>query len=155
MRLKKDEEGPNPTKESPADPRHFQYSEIRGDVLQSTDLIALCISADFKLGAGITRSIERRFPTQYPDKKSTASEVIWPQWIPEAQRCGYHLITNARYFHKPTYKALRAPLEALQRHAQSNKIQRISLLQIRCGASTNWTGKKSGSWSTKFSSLRV
>ena len=59
-----DQESPNRTNESPLDPKHFQYSEIQGDVLQSTDSIAHCISADFKLGAGIARSIRRRFPTQ-------------------------------------------------------------------------------------------
>ena len=128
-----DQEGLNRTKESPRDPKHFKYSEIQGDVLESTDSITHSISADFKLGAGITRSIKRRFPTQYPDKKAIASEVIWPQWIPELQRFVYHLLTKARYLHKPTYEALRASLEALQRHAESNNVQRISLPQIGCG----------------------
>ena len=71
-----DQEWPNRTNESPLDHKHFQYSEIQGHVLQSTDSIAHCISADFKLGAGIARSIKRRFSTQYPDKKAIASEVI-------------------------------------------------------------------------------
>ena len=59
-----DNEWPNQTKEVPPDSKHFQYSEVQGDVLQSTDSIARSISADFKLGAGIARSIRRRFPTQ-------------------------------------------------------------------------------------------
>ena len=96
-----DPEWPNRTKESPPDPKHFQYLEIQGDVLQSTDCIAHCISAEFKLGAGIARRIKRRFPTQYPDRKAIASEVIWPQWTTESQLFVYHLITKARYFHKP------------------------------------------------------
>ena len=81
-----DQERPNRTNESPPDPKHFQYSEIQGEVLQSTDSIAHCISADFKLGAGIARNNKRRFPMEYPDKEAIASEVIWPQWIPESQR---------------------------------------------------------------------
>ena len=48
-----DQQWPNRTIGSPPDPKHIQYSEIQGDVLQSTDCIAHCISADFKLGAGI------------------------------------------------------------------------------------------------------
>ena len=52
-----DQEWPNRTIESPPDAKQIQYSEIQGDVLQSTDSIAHCISADFKLGAGIARSI--------------------------------------------------------------------------------------------------
>ena len=128
-----DQEWPNRTKESPPDPKHFQYSEIQGDVQQSAESIAHCISADFKLGAGNARSLKRSFPAQYPDKEAIASEVIWPQWIPESQPFVYHSITEARSFHKPTYKALRAPLEAMQRHAESNNVQRISLPQIGCG----------------------
>ena len=128
-----DQEWPNRTNESPLDPKHFLYSEIQGDVLQSTDSIAHCISADFKLGAGIARSIKRRFPTQCPDKEAIASEVIWPQWIPESQRLVYHLITKVRYFHKPTYNALRLSLKAMKNHAESKKVLRISMPQIGCG----------------------
>ena len=128
-----DQEWPSRANESPPDPKHFQYSEIQGDVLQSTDSIAHCISADFKLGAGIARSIKRRFPTQYPDKKTIASEVIWPQWIPKSQSFVYHLITKVRYFHKPTYKTLRLSLEAMKNHAESKKVLRISMPQIGCG----------------------
>ena len=119
--------------ESPPDAKQFQYSEIQGDVLQSTDSIAHCISADFKLGAGIARSIKRRFPTQYPDKEAIDSEVIWPQWIPESHRFVYHLITKVRYFHKPTYEALRLSLEAMKNHAESKNVLRISMPQIGCG----------------------
>ena len=64
----KDQEWPNRTKECPTDPKKFQYSEIQIDVLQSTDSIVHCISVDFKSGAGITRSIKRRFPAQYRTK---------------------------------------------------------------------------------------
>ena len=74
-----DQEWPNRTNENLPDPKQFQYSAIQGDVLQSTDSIAHCISADFKLEAGIARSIKRRYPTQCPDKKAIASEVVWPQ----------------------------------------------------------------------------
>ena len=74
-----DQKWPNRTNESPPDPKHFQCSEVQGDVLQSTD-----------------RSIRRRFPTQYPDKEALASEVYWPQWINEFQRFVYHLKTKVR-----------------------------------------------------------
>ena len=127
-----DQEWPNCTNESPPDPKQFQYSEIQGDVLQSTDSIAHCTSADFKLGAGITRSIKRRFSAQYADKEAIASEAIWPQWISESQRFVYHLITKLCFFQKPTYKALRLSLEAMKNHAESNNILRVSMPQIGC-----------------------
>ena len=56
-------------KERPPDPNYFQYSEIQGVVLQSFDPIAHSISADFKLGVGIARSIKRRFQRSNPTKK--------------------------------------------------------------------------------------
>ena len=93
------EEDQNCTKESPPDSKPFQYPKIQGDKLQLTDSIAQCFSPDFKLGAGFARGIKRRFPKQYPDKKAIASEVVWPQWIPESESFVYHLITKARYFY--------------------------------------------------------
>ena len=124
-----DQKWPNRTNESPPDPKHFQNSEIQGDVLQSTGSIAYSISDDFKLRGGIARSIKRRFPTQYSDKEAIASEVIWPQWVPESQRLVYHLITKVGFFPKPAYNALRLSLEAMK----NNNLLRISMLQIGCG----------------------
>ena len=51
-------EGPNRRKECPPDPKIFQFLEAQNDVLQPTDSIAHCISADFKLGSRIARSIK-------------------------------------------------------------------------------------------------
>ena len=112
--------------------KQFQYSEIQGNV-QSTDSLAHFISADFKLGAGIARSIKRCFPAKYPDKEAIASEVFWPQWIHESQRFVHHIITKVRFFHEPTYKALRLALEAMKGHAESKNVLRNSMSQIGYG----------------------
>ena len=45
----------------------------------------------------------------------------------------YHLITEVRYFHKPTYKFLRLSLQAMKNHAESKIVSRISMPQIGCG----------------------
>ena len=128
-----DQEWPNRRNESSLDPKPFQFSEIQGDVLQSTDSIAQCISADFNLGAGIAGSLKRRFPTQQPNKETIVSEVIWLQWIHESQRFVYHLITKVRYFHEPTYNALSFSLETRKNHAGSNNVLCICMPQIGCG----------------------
>ena len=130
---KTDEKRPNRTDEWRYDSKRFSYSEIESGILQSKDAIAHCVSGDFQLEAGIARGIKRRFPTNYPEKETIANEAVWPQWISKSQRFVYHLIPKARYFHKRTYKALRASFEAMQRYAQSNNVQRISLPQIGCG----------------------
>ena len=128
---KADEERPNGSNEWRSDSKRSNYSKIEGDVLQSKD--AHCVSADYQFGAGIACGIKRRFPTKYPEKETIVNEAVWTQWIPESQRFVYHLITKARYFHQPICKALRESFEAMQRHAESNNVQRISLPLSGCG----------------------
>ena len=102
---KSEKEWPNHTNEWRFDSKSFIHSEIEGDILQSKDAIAQSVSADFQHGAEIARGIKRRFATKYTEKKTMVNQALSPQWIPESQRFVFHLITKARYFHKPTYKA--------------------------------------------------
>ena len=136
---KADEKWPNRTNEWRSDSKRFNYSEIEGDILQSKDSIAHCVSADFQLSACTARGFKRRFLTKDPENETIVNETIWPQWFSESQGFVYYLITKARQFHKPTYKALRASFEALQSHTESNNVQRISSSQIGCGlAKMDW-----------------
>ena len=57
-------------------PNKTQKLEIQGDILQSVDSIAPCISNDFKLGAAIAHNIKPRFPVKYPNKEIVVGEVI-------------------------------------------------------------------------------
>ena len=111
-----DQKWSNRTKKSLPDPNYFQFSEIQGNFLQSTDSFAHSISTDFALGARIARNTKRRFPANCPNKETFATEVMWPQLIPQSQRLFYHLIT-AGFFHKPTYKKLRISPGAMKIHA--------------------------------------
>ena len=43
------------------------------------------------------------------------------------------MTTKKRYFHKPTYKAVRTSLLALKGHAETNNVTRISMPRIGCG----------------------
>ena len=99
--------------------------------MESSDSLAHCISLDFKLRAGIARSIK---PVKYPNKETVASEIIGPQWIPELQCFFNHFMAKFRYFHELTFKTLRLSLEASKSHAERNNIlRRISMPQIACG----------------------
>ena len=73
-----DQEWPNRTIESPADPKLFKYPEIQGDLLQSTDSTDHCISADLKLGARFAGSIKQRFPAKYSNKASQIAALHPP-----------------------------------------------------------------------------
>ena len=97
------------------------------------DSIAHCISADFKMSSGIAQELKLQFPTKIPTKEMVNNAPLWPQVFNQSQRFLYHLITKRRYFHKPTYKNLRASLIGLRTHAETNNVTRISLPRIGCG----------------------
>ena len=43
----------------------FEYHEEVGDIFNSIDSPAHCVSSDFKMSAGIARTIQRKNPTNY------------------------------------------------------------------------------------------
>ena len=116
--------------------------EKAGNLLDSDESIAHCVSADFKLAAGTARKMKQQFPMRKPTSNSVRKVVLWPQIIEKPQRFVYHMITKKRYFHKPTYKALRACLLALKGHAETKNVLALACL-VSDVASTNWIGKKS------------
>ena len=87
------------------------YQEVIGNVFDSKDSIAHCDSVDFKMSAAIARHFKRKFPTKHPTDLDHSYTPLWPQWLPETRRYLYHLVTNQKYFNKPTYSILRASLE--------------------------------------------
>ena len=109
------------------------YQEVIGNVFDSKDSIAHCVSADFNMSAGIARHSKPKFPTKYPSNLDHSYTPLWPLWLPETRRYLYHLVTKQKYFNKPTYSALRASLERMRTHAENNGISRISMPCIGTG----------------------
>ena len=109
------------------------YQEVIGNVFDSKDSIAHCVSADFEMSAGIARHFKRKFPTEYPSNLDHPYTPLWLQWLPETCRYLYHLVTKQKYFNKPTYSTLRASLERMRTHAENNSIPRISMPCIGTG----------------------
>ena len=110
-----------------------RYNEVLSDLFTSTASLAHCVSADFKMNAGIARSIKRKYPTDYPKDLRHPGAHLWPQWLPSSQRFIYHLLTKERFFHKPTYSGLRASLASMCQHAETHGVSRISMPQLGCG----------------------
>ena len=69
-----DQEWPNRTKESPPDPKHFQHSEMQGNVLQSFDSIVHCISADLSWEQESLEALSDAFQRSSPTKKPLLSK---------------------------------------------------------------------------------
>ena len=109
------------------------YKEVIGNVFDSKDSIAHCVSADFKMSAGIARHFKRKFLTKYPTDLDHFYTPLWPQWLPETRRYLYHLVTKQKYFNKPTYSTLGASLERMRTHAENNSISKISMPCIGTG----------------------
>ena len=109
------------------------YQEVIGNVFDSKDSIAHCVSADFEMCAGIARHFKRKFPTKYPSNLDHSYTPLWPQWLPETRRYLYHLVTKQKYVNKPTYSTLRASLERMRTHAENNSIPRIRMPCIGTG----------------------
>ena len=109
------------------------YQEVNGNVFDSKDSITHCVSANFKITAGIARDFKRKFPTKYPSYLNHSYTPLWFQWLSETRRFLYHLVTKQKYFNKPTYSTLRASLERMRTHAENNNIPRISMLCIGTG----------------------
>ena len=109
------------------------YQEVIGNVFDSNDSIAHCVSADFKMSAGIARHFKRIFPTNYPSNLDHSYTPLWPQWLPETRRYLYHLVMKQKYFNKPIFSTLRASLERMRTHAENNSISRISMPCIGAG----------------------
>ena len=76
---------------------------------------------------------KRKYASAYPGRIRYYDVPLWMQWLPETKRYIYHLLTNNRFYHKPTYAALRAPLKRMRDYAEANGVLSISIPQLGCG----------------------
>lgn len=100
--------------------------------------LAHCISADFKLGAGIAVEFNKRF------NMKNKLEAKAPNYLYRYQqhRIGgdcilegqvLNLITKERYFHKPTIITMRLALQKMKTVCIENNITKIAMPTIGAG----------------------
>ena len=112
----------------PVKTKCFELIHKTGNLFDSKDSLAHCISSDFKMSAGIARSFKRKFPYIFPDNTNT------PLFVQQVDnRFIYHLVMKKRFFQKPTYDSLRKSLEAMTNHANKHKVTQISMPKVGCG----------------------
>ena len=96
----------------------FELVQKIGNLFESKDSLAHCISSEFKMSAGFARSFKRKFPYKFP---GSTNSPLFVQRLDD--RFIYHLVTKKRFFfQKPTYDSLRQSLEAMTNHANKHKI---------------------------------
>ena len=101
--------------------------------------IAHCISADFALGAGIAKEIDKRFNTRaklfykfpdgfeyYLDENNTNGECILIDRV-------LNLVTKRKYYDKPTYKSMDQALTMMREVCIHNNITKVAMPTIGCG----------------------
>ena len=119
------------------------YKEIQKDVFDYHDrgyYLVHCISADFKLGAGIAATIEKRYHV-----RSELFQMYGTEWYREydknpdsaailhAEKRIIDLVTKTRYWHKPTMASMHSALLKLKHLCEKNGIHRLAMPKIGCG----------------------
>lgn len=121
----------------------MNYSEVKADLFSYYDkgyYLVHCISADFKLGAGIAKEFEKRFNLR--DDLLFALGYKWyldyderfpgDALIHRRKRI-IDLVTKTRYWHKPTMYSMRRSLEKMKRGCETENITKIAMPKIGCG----------------------
>lgn len=101
---------------------------IKGNLFDTTDkCIAHCVSADFKLGAGIATEVKKKYP-KLPNEQGTIGVAYG---IQNNDMLVYHLVTKEKYYHKPTYESLKKSLISMR--DQITSVKTLSIPKLGCG----------------------
>lgn len=104
-----------------------------------------CISADFKMGAGIAKKFTEMGTRDwlfdlyndktYPWRGKGDCVYTWAANASNKYKGVFHLITKGKYFDKPTYATLRQSLESLRESCSPiyHNVKKIAMPKIGCG----------------------
>ena len=90
--------------------------------------LAHCISADFKLGAGIAVEFDRRF-----NCKAQLKELYKPTNQYGDGIKVFNMVTKNCYWEKPTYNTMRMALIDLRRWCKLDGVNKLAMPRIGCG----------------------
>ena len=108
---------------------------IKGDLFQSTESLAHCVSADFAMRKGIAAEVVEKFPflrnsaLQFSFQPGT----IFAYWHEESQRFIYNLVKKVNCSDKPNPPDVANAIEAMKEHALSNNVKVIAMPQLASG----------------------
>lgn len=117
-------------------------SEIKGDLFTSDDNLAHCVSADFKMSAGIAKTFKAKFgqkeallATGVGVGKCAVLRISSKEDNVSVPKIRYifYLVTKEKYWQKPTYETLRDSLRSMYEYCKKHDITSISMPRIGCG----------------------
>lgn len=107
------------------------FNEVVGDLFTVSNdyYLVHCISADFKLGAGIATEFVKRYNMRnklrnYPNPQNVS--VILIDNV-------FNLVTKKYYYAKPTLKTMQSALELLKKMCLEHNITKLAMPCIGCG----------------------
>ena len=125
------------------------YTEVKSDVFDYHNkgyYLVHCVSADFKLGAGIAKKFEKKFhlredflyafgETWYKHYRNTTDGAVFLH----GQKHIIDLVTKERYWHKPTMYVMECCLRKLREGCLQKGINKLAMPKIGCGLDKlNW-----------------
>lgn len=119
------------------------YKEINCDLFDYYDkgyYLVHCISADFKLGAGIAKEFEKRFHLR-EDLLYAYGDRWWQEYdmwfdgeaLLHSKKRIIDLITKTRYWHKPTLYSISNALKKMKIGCEKHNITKVAMPKIGCG----------------------
>lgn len=110
--------------------------EKHGDLFSSSKMVALahCVSADFKMGAGIAVEFRDRFGhvKELIESKTRVGQVATLQFEKERAPV-YYLVTKEKYYNKPTYETLASCLQNLAQCCVRDQVVHLAIPRIATG----------------------
>ena len=78
------------------DKTNNNYREVVGNVFDSTDSIAYCVSAGFQMSAVIPQYFKRKPTTRYLSNLDHTHTALREQWVPKTRCFVYHMMTKPK-----------------------------------------------------------
>lgn len=119
------------------------YNEEKRDLfsLVNTDYYLVhCISADFKMGAGIAKEFQKRFDLR-DDLLSSFGARYWQVYDDKLPGEAFihnkkkviDLVTKTRYWDKPTLYSIERALKRMEDGCKERGIKKLAMPKIGCG----------------------
>lgn len=119
------------------------YKEIKADLFTCDTHMAHCVSADFKMGAGIAKVFKNKYGNV--DILKQQKVVVGGVAVLVCDDVHiFYLVTKEKYWYKPTYNTIKSSLISMKRYCRDHHITEVSMPKIGCGLDKlNWKKVKS------------
>ena len=116
---------------------HPKFCFSQSNILTATTCIAHCVSSDFAMGKDLASTIACCYPelqelSKLPINNFPPGSLV-TYFDQQHQRFIYNLVTERRFFQKPTYETLELSLHALKQHLQRHNIHELAIPKLGCG----------------------